>query len=224
MTTITQYYADINAKNYQAAYNLWDAAYQQSTSYQKFASGFATTQNDVVQVNAAAALSNGTVKVPVYITAKVLDAPLIFMNTYQGYYIVGSEQGNAKILSANIQQLNSTYDRVKIAVGAVNLYYSYINAKNYQLAYDMWGMAYRSTTPYQQFVAGFASTQSISICINYGGVTVLVDGSVKVPLTIHSVNTNSSGGIVQHTYQGYYTIGIEVDSWHLLSASFQQTS
>jgi hypothetical protein len=104
MTTITQYYADINAKNYQAAYNLWDAAYQQSTSYQKFASGFATTQYDVVQVNAAAALSNGTVKVPVYITAKVLDAPLIFMNTYQGYYIVGSEQGNAKILSASIRQ------------------------------------------------------------------------------------------------------------------------
>jgi len=107
MTTITQYYADINAKNYQAAYSLWVAAYQQSTSYQKFASGFATTQNDVVQVNAATALLNGT---------------------------------------------------------------------------------------------------------------------VKVPLTIHSVNTSSSGGTVQHTYQGYYTAGIEVDSWHLLSASIQQTN
>ena len=224
MTAITQYYADINAKNYQAAYTLWGAAYQRSTSYQQFASGFATTQNDVVQVNTPTALSNGTVKVPVYITATVLDAPLIFMNTYQGYYIVGSEQGNAKILSANIQQSSSTYNRVKIAVGAVTLYYSYINAKNYQLAYDMWGMAYRSTTSYQQFVADFASTQSISISINYGGVTVLVDGSVKVPLTIHSMNTTSSGGTVQHIYQGNYTTGIEVDSWHLLNASIQQTS
>lgn len=224
VTMITNYYADINAKNYQAAYTLWGTAYQQSTSYQKFASGFATTQNDVVQVNAATALSNGTVKVPVYITATVLDAPLIFTNTYQGYYIVGSEDANVKILSATIQQSSSTYDRVKIAVGAVNLYYSSINAKNYQLVYDMWGMAYRSTTSSQQFVAGFASTQSISISIDYDGVTVLVDGSVKVPLTIHSVNTTSSGGTVQHTYQGYYTIGIEVDSWHLLSASIQQTS
>ena len=224
MTTITQYYTDINANNYQVAYCLWGAAYQQSTSYQQFASGFATTQHDVVQVNAATALSNGTVKVPVHITATVLDAPLVVTNTYQGYYIVGSEQGNVKILSANIQQLTSTYSRVKIAVGAVTLYYSDINAKNYQSAYDMWGMAYRSTTSYQQFVAGFASTQSVSISITYGGVTVLPDGSVKVPLTIHSVNTTSSGGTVQYTYQGYYTVGIEVDSWHLLSASIQQTS
>ena len=87
----------------------------------------------------------------------------------------------------------------------------------------MWGMAYRRTTSYQQFVAGFATTQSVSISIAYAGVTVLPDGSVKVPLTIHSVNMTSSG-TVQHTYQGYYTVGIEVDSWHLLSASIQQTN
>ena len=84
MTTITQYYAYINAKNYQAAYNLWGTAYQQSTFYQPFASGFATTQNDIVHINMPMALADGTVKVPVYIIATVLDASLIFTKDVSG--------------------------------------------------------------------------------------------------------------------------------------------
>jgi len=59
---ITQYYTDINNKNYRAAYNLW-ANYPQS--YETFAQGFAHTRHDDIGFGNSAQQGDGTVRVPV---------------------------------------------------------------------------------------------------------------------------------------------------------------
>ena len=216
VAVVSQYYTHINAQDYHGAYNLWGSSYQHSTSYAAFAQGFATTEKDAVQIGNAVALSNGTVNVPVTVTATVSDTASTTTKTYQGYYIVGQEQGSARLLSANLHLTGSRNTRVSQAVATLNLYYAHINAKDYQDAYNLWGTAYHNSTSYSQFVAGFANTQSVSVTV-LPGATVLNEGSVKVPVTIRSVNT----GNVTRTYQGYYIIGTEGNTWQLFSASIQ---
>jgi hypothetical protein len=220
VTAVSQYYTHINAKDYQDAYNMWGSSYQSSTSYAAFAQGFNTTQQVAAQTGNATALSDGSVKVPVTVTATDTDVASTTTNTYQGYYIVGQEQGNTKLLSANLQLTASSNTRVKQATALLNQYYTFINAKDYQDAYNLWGTAYHNSTSYEQFKAGFATTQSVSIAI-LPGASVLNEGSVKVPLTIHSVNSAHSGPATAHTYQGYYIIGTEGSTWQLFSASIQ---
>ncbi len=216
VAVVSQYYTHINAKDYQDAYNLWGSSYQHSTAYAAFSQGFATTQKANVQIGNAVALSNGTAKVPVTVTAAVSDIASTTVSTYQGYYVVEQEQGSAKLLSADLRLTSSNNTRVNQAIATLNLYYAHINAKDYQDAYNLWGTAYHNSTSYQQFVAGFANTQSVSITFPQSA-TVLNEGSVKVPVTIRSVNT----GNVTHTYQGYYIIGTEGNTWQLFSASIQ---
>lgn len=216
ITTVNLYYADINSKNYQSAYSRWSSRYRNSTSYQTFSQGFANTQKDVLQLGTATQLADGTVKVPVTVTANVSSARSITVNTYQGYYITDIESGQPRLLNANLQLTNSNKDSVKRAVSLLEQYYADINAQDYADAYSIWGSAYQKTTSSYQFAKGFSKTRSVSININSNSIAILNDGSVRVPLTITSVNTD---GI--HTYQGYYIIGMENGVWHLLSANIQ---
>ena len=140
------------------------------------------------------------------------------MNTYQGYYIVGIEGGQPRLLNANLQLTDSSKESVKQAVSLLEQYYADINARDFNDAYNIWGSAYRKSTSSYQFAKGFDYTRSVSIAINSEGVALLNDGTVKVPLTITSINTSGSG-TVTHTYQGYYIVGIENGVWHLLSAN-----
>ena len=220
VSTVSLYYSDINSKNYQSAYNRWGSRYRSSTSYQTFSQGFANTQKDSLQTGTAVRLSDGTVKVPVTVIANVSSAGSITVNTYQGYYITGIEGGQPRLLNANLQLTNSNKDSVKRAVSLLEQYYADINAQDYSDAYSIWGSAYHKTTSSYQFAKGFSNTKSVSITINYEGATILNDGSVRVPLTISSVNRSGSG-TVTHTYQGYYIIGMENQIWHLLSANIQ---
>ena len=216
---VRQYYAHINAGDYQDAYALWGTSYQRTTSYATFSQGFANTQHSALQQGTAIALSDGTVRVPVTITATQADVDSTTVNTYQGYYIVGQEQGSAKLLSADLQLTNSSNTRVKQAIGVLTQYYTYINARDYQDAYNLWGQAYHSTTTYQQFVAGFANTRSVSFSV-LPGTAVLKEGSVQIPVTIRSLDTTQSG-TATHIYRGYYIIGTEGNTWQLFSANIQ---
>jgi hypothetical protein len=217
-TTVSTYYADINARAYSQAYNIWGSAYRKTTSSYQFYTGYADTQSDKLQLGTATQLSDGTVKVPVTVTATVSSSGGPAVNTYQGYYIVGLEDGQPHLLSADLQLTNSSSNSVKQAVSLLEQYYADINARAYSQAYDIWGSAYHKTTSSYQFYTGYASTKSVSIAIHSEGITVLNDGTVRVPLTITSV-TNTSSGNTTHTYSGYYIIGVENGAWHLLSAN-----
>ena len=218
IATVSLYYGDINAKNYSSAYTRWGSRYRSSTSYQTFAQGFTNTQKDGLQLGTTTQLSDGTIKVPVTVTATVASSSSPTVNTYQGYYIVGLEGGQPHLLKANLQLTNSSKESVKQAVSLLEQYYADINARNFSNAYNIWGSAYRKSTSSYQFAKGFDYTRSVSLAINSEGVTLLNDGTVKVPLTITSVNTSGSG-TVTHTYQGYYIIGTENGVWHLLGAN-----
>ncbi len=215
--TVSTYYADINARAYSQAYNIWGSAYRKTTSSYQFYVGYADTQSDKLQLGTATQLSDGTVKVPVTVTATVSSSGGPAVNTYQGYYIVGLEGGQPRLLNANLQLTSSSNNSVKQAVSLLEQYYADIKTGAYSAAYDIWGSAYHKTTSSYQFVHGFDNTKSTSVSINSEGVTLLNDGTVKVPVTITSVTNNGSGNVT-HTYTGYYIIGIENGAWHLLSA------
>lgn len=98
---IQRYYDDINATNYQDAYNQWGSNYQSTHSYSSFASGFAQTIHDSITFGAITSLSDGTVQVEVTLQA-VSSGPTT--STFHGYYIVGQENGSWKLLNANFSQ------------------------------------------------------------------------------------------------------------------------
>ena len=102
---VQQYYNDINNTDYQSAYNLWGSSYQSSHSYSSFANGFANTVHDYVTFGTITPLSDGTVQVGITLQAVNNNSSGgTTTSTYQGYYIVGQENGSWKLLSSNIRK------------------------------------------------------------------------------------------------------------------------
>lgn len=96
-TIVEQYYSDINNKDYRAAYNLWEPP---PSNYNNFANGFAHTKHDYIQLGTITQQSDGTVQVPIIITA-LNDTDI--KETFSGYYIVGQQPDNSwKITGAKI--------------------------------------------------------------------------------------------------------------------------
>ena len=97
-SVVARYYAAINDKDYQTAYNLWVNSPQ---TYQDFADGFADTQHDDYQFGQVLLQSDGTVQVDVTLIATSTSYQ---KTTYQGYYIVGQQpDGTWKIITANME-------------------------------------------------------------------------------------------------------------------------
>jgi hypothetical protein len=97
---IQQYYANINAKNYQAAYDLW---VNPSQSYEDFAKGFEHTQRDDIILAETTLQSDGTIKVNLTITATEETASGTQQRGYQGYYVVGQQADITwKIVTAHL--------------------------------------------------------------------------------------------------------------------------
>ncbi len=103
-TVVQQYYNDINNTDYQSAYNLWGSSYQSSHSYSSFVNGFSNTVHDSVTFGTITPLSDGTVQVGITLQAVDNNSSGTVTHTFQGYYIVGQENGSWKLLSSNIRQ------------------------------------------------------------------------------------------------------------------------
>ena len=104
---VQNYYDDINSRNYQAAYSLLGSQFQSSHPYAQFSSGYANTVHDNLTAGTVTALSDGTFNVPATVVATEdnVPGPGTHQSTYQGYYIVGQENGTLKILSANFSKV-----------------------------------------------------------------------------------------------------------------------
>lgn len=98
---ISQYYTDINNRNYRDAYNLWSTNPQ---PYDQFASGYANTRRDDITFDNITPLSDGTISVTITISATEDISSGTRVSTYKGNYIVGAQKGIWKILSGNFQQ------------------------------------------------------------------------------------------------------------------------
>ena len=100
-----KYYNDINAQDYQGAYNLWGTAYQNQNPYSGFAAGYAHTRHDDLTINTLTPLSDGTVSVNITIDATEDTTSGIVHSIYNGTYIVGQEQGTWKLLSGTFHKV-----------------------------------------------------------------------------------------------------------------------
>jgi serine/threonine-protein kinase len=104
-TVVQRYYNAINQSDYQTAYQQWGTAYQNANPYNQFASGFANTRHDDLVMNSVTLLSDGTVKVAITLYATEQSSSGTAVKKFQGYYIVGQENGKWHLLSASIQQV-----------------------------------------------------------------------------------------------------------------------
>ena len=94
---VQQYYTDVNNKNYQDAYSLWKWG-ANAPSFATFENGYANTEHDALTVRNATEQSDATIKVLLTIVATERINGGTQQHTYTGYYIVGQDAGNWKIL------------------------------------------------------------------------------------------------------------------------------
>ncbi len=95
--TIQQYYADINAHNYQDAYYLW---VNNPDNYDHYVQGFAHTHRDDITLGDAVPQTDGTVQVNLTVQAtEDATGGGTKVSIYQGYYTVGQQaDGSWKII------------------------------------------------------------------------------------------------------------------------------
>lgn len=105
-SVIERYYNDINAKNYQDAYNLWSTAYQNSQTYSAFAAGYANTIQDTITIQSLTEQPDGIVQASVTITANEQTSSGPVVSTYQGTYVIGVENGFWKFLSGHFSKIS----------------------------------------------------------------------------------------------------------------------
>ncbi len=94
---VQQFYDDINARNFDAAYDLLSASYQQKQSRESFKNGFLTTVQDTLTIEGAQTLADGTVQVNVTLVAVDNKNGSQVKTVYKGYYIVILENGALRI-------------------------------------------------------------------------------------------------------------------------------
>ena len=100
---INQFYTDINTKQLDAAYNLLSTTYQNTQSRDSFKSGYQTTVNDTWTLGDTQTLADGSIKVPITLTAIDNKNGTNVTTVYSGYYIVIKENGQLRIDKGSLE-------------------------------------------------------------------------------------------------------------------------
>lgn len=103
------------------------------------------------------------------------------------------------------------------AKALISQFFTDINNRDYQNAYNIWSTPPR---PYDQFASGYANTRHDDIF--FDNITPLSDGTVSVAITINATE-DTSGGTMMSTYQGTYIVGIQNGAWKIFSGKFNKT-
>lgn len=98
---VQHYYDDINQKNYQDAYQLLGVDNQQQQPYNKFVQGYSGTEHDDLTSIHSILQTNGIYRVTITFTATQKSSTGTIMQSYTGYYIVGLENGQLKLLNGH---------------------------------------------------------------------------------------------------------------------------
>ncbi|HEX6484607.1 MAG TPA: serine/threonine-protein kinase [Ktedonobacteraceae bacterium] len=106
--TVQHYFDDINIRDYSDAYNFLGSNLQNKQTYSDFVSGFSNTEHDNIQIGNITSNSDGTFNVSVTINATEdnVPGPGTHISIYQGYYIVGMENGQWKLLDASFKKVS----------------------------------------------------------------------------------------------------------------------
>jgi hypothetical protein len=109
-----------------------------------------------------------------------------------------------------------TIEAVQIARQVVRSYYDNINQQKFQEAYNLWGRAYQHSYTFEQFAAGFVTTQHDDIVIQKSDQ--LQDGNVQVEIILYATDKQNAGSIIS-AYQGDYIVGPEDGAWKLMKST-----
>ncbi len=101
----------------------------------------------------------------------------------------------------------------------ITTYYTDIDSKDYQSAYNLWGSDYQSKNPYQQFMNGFSNTLHDDVTLQSS--TVNTDGSIQQNITLSVQQQDNNGNVTVQGYYGYYIVGQENGQWKLIRADLQ---
>lgn len=104
---INQFYTDINSKQLDAAYDLLSTNYQGTQSRENFKSGYQTTVSDTWTLGDTQTRSDGSIQVPITLTAIDNKNGTNVTTTYTGYYIVIKENGQLRIDQGNLTAQSS---------------------------------------------------------------------------------------------------------------------
>ena len=96
-----QFYQDINAKNYDAAYDLLSAEWQATQTRDDFTTGYQNTLLDTLTIDSSSVNADGTVQVNIHLTAEETSDT----KNYAGYYIVVKENGMLLLMRGKINQV-----------------------------------------------------------------------------------------------------------------------
>jgi hypothetical protein len=116
------------------------------------------------------------------------------------------------------------------AVAVIEQYFADIDAENYQEAYAAWEPG-ANPLSYEDFVAGYADTASVSVDIGEPGPIGAGAGQryIEIPVVIHATLDDAS----QQTFEGTFTLHRvaevpgstpEQQQWHIQSADLVETS
>lgn len=104
----------------------------------------------------------------------------------------------------------ATTTATKQAQSVITQYFSAINQKDYQSAYNLWA---NNPQTYNDFAQGFTHTQRDDVV--FDDLAQQQDGTVRVFITLTA--TADTGAI--SVYRGYYLVGQQVDgTWKIIAA------
>ena len=120
-------------------------------------------------------------------------------------------------------------DNPDLAVSVVRDYYAAINSRDYDAAYRAWGDGGRASgQSAQQFAAGFAGTEGVSVELGGPGPVEGAAGSryVQIPVALEARQADGS----VRRYAGSYTLRMSVvdgatpeqRAWHIASADLRE--
>lgn len=118
-------------------------------------------------------------------------------------------QGNGSTATPGITQTVVTPSPTEAALtgpnaqALINQFYTYINSKNYDDAYNLLSTNYQNGQSRENFKAGYQTTVRDSWI--FGGTQTLSDGSVQVNITLTAID-NKNGTNVTTVYSGYYIV------------------
>ncbi len=153
------------------------------------------TNNDEVTVT-----TNGHTRIQISNRRVLIDASTSTVQTVE----VRDAQSSAPDPVTPEQQAQSVIDR----------YYTAINNKDYQTAYDLW---LNHPAAYQNFANGFADTSHDDYTVD--NIVSQSNGTVWVYITLQATSTSYQ----QTTYQGYYIVSSQSDgSWKISGANVRK--
>ncbi len=202
---VADYYAAIDQKQFDAAYQLWANGGQASgQSLEQFRQGFAHTVATQLRLGAPQAAGDG-VSVPVELAA-IDDGPNQQVAQFRGSYTLARGAEGWRLAAAAIEPGTGALppaDRGDPAQ-ALQQYYAAIGSHNPARAYTFWGgNGSNSGQRYADFARGFASTAQVQVFIGPASSDAAA-GSLysSIPAVVEATQTDGS----QQTFCGSYTM------------------